>query len=380
MNAFRNLRYLDLSKNRLGNALAYGHYAESIFGNLNKAKTLILSYNSISYLPTDTFRACSSLQVLDLSHNLLSTLSFETNYLEALLTLDLSFNNIPYVNLSTINHPRGQNMTSPMRRNGSLTHPVVKLKGNLFSCSCESLQFLRKLEMLNETNTCSLEGELVVITDSIIRKTKYLCKVSIVQGVFTSLAIVEVVLIFVTTCCITREFVKIRIKKKLKQAAEHYKSNGAIKFAVFVSICGSDTDFVMDNIYENLNIALMKQLDTNSRCVSIGDLDFRPGLSVGNEIIRCIQESFTVLFVVSYKFCKSEWCKNEVLTAHAAGKPVILLHIENVEFCLLPKIIQLHYKRYVHVHCKMKNHKLIISSEWDAISVKLLQLISEKLP
>ena len=326
MNPFQNLHYLDLSKNKLGIAISYDHYAESIFSKLKEIQVLILSYNGISYLPADSFKGCSSLQVLDLSHNNLSTLSFKTDYLQSLLTLDLSFNNISYVNFSSLNalnKSSGENPSLQSTKDAAAiqdnARPDIKLKGNNFSCSCELLQLLKRLEMLNETNMCSL-GDIVVVTNLVIRKTEYLCKVSVVQ-VFTSLGVTEVILIVVTACCIRKELMKMKLKRKLRKAVEHYKTNSHMKFAAFLSMCGLDTDFVIDNIYAELDTALKKQVNTTSRCVSVGDLDFRPGLSVGNEIIRCVEESFTVLFVKSNKFCNSEWCKNEMLAAYAAGKP-----------------------------------------------------------
>ena len=56
-----------------------------------------------------------------------------------------------------------------------------------------------------------------------------------------------------------------------------------------------------------------------------------------------------------------------------------MLHIENVDFNLLPKIIQLHYQKYFHIHCKMKDKELVVHPEWDEISVNIMRLILVKI-
>ena len=53
---------------------------------------------------------------------------------------------------------------------------------------------------------------------------------------------------------------KMKLKRKLRKAVEHYKTNSHMKFAVFLSMCGLDTDFVIDNTYAELDTALKKPI------------------------------------------------------------------------------------------------------------------------
>ena len=64
----------------------------------------------------------------------------------------------------------------------------------------------------------------------------------------------------------------------------------------FSSFCNEDGNIVMEDIVPKLEEGLEKLLNTDSRCVTTGYTDFRPGMSLANEIIRCIEESSVVIF------------------------------------------------------------------------------------
>ena len=102
LHVLRNLNYLDFSKNILGDALAWRNFSTSCFDILIHLKVLILSENGITSLPHDTFRGSKLLRILKLSKNWLKTIMLETAYLVSLEELDLSNNDISFLDATAI--------------------------------------------------------------------------------------------------------------------------------------------------------------------------------------------------------------------------------------------------------------------------------------
>ena len=94
------LRYLDVSNNKLGQALANGDYARQLFQALQSIEVLLFSNNNIIFLPRDTLKYNNKLRNLDLSQNGLTSVDFGINYLSKLRILDLSHSGLTSVYLS----------------------------------------------------------------------------------------------------------------------------------------------------------------------------------------------------------------------------------------------------------------------------------------
>ena len=61
----------------------------------------------------------------------------------------------------------------------------------------------------------------------------------------------------------------------------------------------------MGQIYPNLEKGLQEILNKYSKCVTTGYSAFRPGYSLANEIIRCIEASSAVVFLSQIHFVEN---------------------------------------------------------------------------
>ena len=100
--------------------------------------------NGIPFLPSDTFLSNTMLERIDLSENCFQQMTFEINHLRHLKLLDMQKNSIESLNAFSRNSLdklyNHQNKETGETDNHSL---LADLRGNPFSCSCQSLDFLK---------------------------------------------------------------------------------------------------------------------------------------------------------------------------------------------------------------------------------------------
>ncbi|KAH3747720.1 hypothetical protein DPMN_182149 [Dreissena polymorpha] len=97
------------------------------------------------------------------------------------------------------------------------------------------------------------------------------------------------------------------------------------KFVAFLSFSSDDAELVVHKILPRLNSELQQKTGTSRVLLCSGDSNFRPGYSLGEEIIRCIEDSAVIVLAVSKRFCQKEWCRKEVQEIYDQNKPLILL-------------------------------------------------------
>ena len=378
LHGFKHLSYLDISKNLFGQSFSNDSYALSFFNVFNNLETLFLSQNNITVLPYDIFNSSTFLRRLDLSKNKLETITFNTNPLVSLEYLDLRYNNFASLDAASIQ--RLNMLLTYESRNISPTKQVdIKIKFNPFYCSCETVNFLKWLITLNETYTCTLNSERKQIDKLSIQRAEYLCIKNIVITSSSVLSLILLVLIIIAIYVIIRRRRLLHMRREIeiaKQLYAHYESNRGNP-PVFLSFCSADEEIVLNEIFPNLNAGLKKILNTEVRCVATGGHDFRPGFSVGNEIIRCVEASSVVVYFVTNNFCRKMWCRSEALVAHCDNKPIILMLWEKVNIKLMPKHMSKFYQEYVRVHWVKENGQRVMQPGWDELCQAIVRLFGE---
>ena len=375
------LKHLDLSRNDLGKVISFGNYASSFFHALQHIKVLIMSYNNIIAIPKDAVTNNSYLEVLDLSHNKLEALDFGLDFLDSLQHLDISFNNILYLDpisctlLSdlTFKENNASNYYRATSQN-TIIGTYINFKGNLISCSCDSTCLLNYIVRLNETYTCLLNDQLEVISDLTIRKTVYLCKEGIVIGTFSTLAVALVIICAVGTYLVIQEKRRITLKRLKETGIEMYTMSQN-KRIVFLSFAGEDEDIVMTEVYPKLDSGLKAILNTDECCVATGATDFRLGYYIKNEIVRCIEASSVVVLFLSDNFCRKSWCRDEVYKAFGEDKPIIMMMWGKVDTDIMPNVLRKHYERNTRVHLIIEDGKLVMRPGWNRVCEDIVKLI-----
>ena len=370
------LRYLDLSKNSLGHAFAQENYVRSVFENLKSLEVLAISGNGIYKIPGDAFEKAKMLQVLDLSYNKLESVTFSTDKLTALQHLDLLYNRITVIDglsLQRLNTLRLYVVNITPIENGTTN---IDLAENLITCSCDNRHYFNRTLSYNESSSCMFGGIRKDIDGYILNYSGYLCKETIVIIVYTFLAVIELFVITVFTWFILRERRDAKLKCKIEHGIQQYKENRENKhnMPVFLSFCNEDDDIVMDDIVPKLEEGLKKLLNTDSRCVATGYTDFRPRMSLANDIIRCVEESSVVIFFVTNAFCKKMWCRNEAHIAYYENKPMILMIWEELDLNLMPKYMYHHYQHHARVHWVTEHGQRVMKPDWDNLCESVVSL------
>ena len=109
----------------------------------------------------------------------------------------------------------------------------------------------------------------------------------------------------------------------------------------------------------------------------INDRHFRPGMSLFNEITRCIAESCVVIFVVSQAFCASGWCRNEVREAYEQNKPIILFFKDEIEIILMTPHLKIIFQRYTRVKIVQEKGNYEIVPNFTRTSESIILLASQ---
>ncbi|KAJ4443305.1 hypothetical protein ANN_04973 [Periplaneta americana] len=109
-------------------------------------------------------------------------------------------------------------------------------------------------------------------------------------------------------------------------------------YDTFISYCDYNRDWVLDNLLPNL--------ETNSNLkVCLHERDFQVGISILENIIASMDQSRTILLVISQPFLRSQWCQFELhLAQHrlleTRREELILLFLEDIPKSMRPKTLQ----------------------------------------
>ena len=248
------LRYLDLSKNILGHEFGQVDYIRSVIETLKKLEVLLISGNDIHTIPDNAFENAEMLQVLDLSHNELESVTFSTDKLTALQRLDLRHNWITVLDglsLQRLNTLKLQLVNITPSENGTTK---IDLEGNLFTCSCDNRHYFNWTLFYNVSSSCLLDGVRKDIDYTILSHSYYLGKETIVIVVYALLAVIELVPIVVLVRFILRERQDAKLRQRIKHELQQYNENreNKQKMPIFLSFCSEDDEIVMGEIAPKL--------------------------------------------------------------------------------------------------------------------------------
>lgn len=292
----------------------------------------------------------------------------------SLRKLDLSYNQIAVVD--EISLQRLDILKTIINSNSVIQNDEgeISIRGNPIICNCENRYYLNWVIQQSQSESCLLDGENKVVTVFILGYAYFLCKEIFVLVVFAVLAFVELAFVLLFIYVIVNSRKGTLLKRKIQRGKEACRKRIKNKRTppVFLSFCSADDEIVVKEIIPYLNVGLQKLLNTDCNCVGTGYDNIRPGFSLANEIIRCIEESAVVIFFITNVFLKKLWCRNEVLIALYENKPTILLIWEELDLTLMPKYLFLYYQNHARVHWIHENGQHIIKPGWDKLCEAVL--------
>ncbi|XP_063434894.1 toll-like receptor 4 [Mytilus trossulus] len=299
-----NLIFLNLNENRLGSSLQLYRYSHSKITNL---KVIYLSDNGIDRLLFSIFHGHPLLEIIDLSRNTLSDITFDLAQLQNLKMLDLSSNRISSLSPMSINGINEIFKKSDLK---------INLSKNVLQCSCETYQFLKWMAdnsnhfMPSNDYKCRFSnGSILEIQEfkhtflQIARE----CESHAVLIICVSIAIFA--MLTVTIVGLVYRY-RWRIRYLYYMTKSKYKQNKPVdncyqhKYDAFISYADSEVDFVLKDCIENFE-------QHGNKTLCIHQRDFIPGEEIANNIINAIHESRKTICIITRSFLDSYYCMFE---------------------------------------------------------------------
>ncbi|XP_062603140.1 toll-like receptor 4 [Saccostrea cucullata] len=281
--------------------LEIGKYTEGqyLFINLSKLKSLDLSMNSLKFLPSYLFRDQSkSLHTISLDKNLFSSIPFTLSMLRKLSNLSLRYNRISSF------------QSSDIAIINQLQNVKIFIEGNPISCACSelfSLKWMKKNQMiikdLKITKCIDNKQTLSsLFQDATFRTFELNCQ-SKEWLIYTSFVLFFLIMILISAGAVKRyrvhvDYVILQLRNRWKGVMRK-RPNSVYEFDVFLSHSEHDYEWVTNILYEKLTRQGIR--------VSLPEKDFIPGLSKAKEMLRCIDNSRKVMFVITEEFLESGW-------------------------------------------------------------------------
>ena len=343
------LNVLDLSNNKLGFSACPdtnpSHFMDFLMPLWNLTD-LYIDGNPIIYdlIPTMLLNQ-TNLQTLHLSQTTLTNLTIKMGHLMDLNLLDISHNKIQCLYASEMRDISAIIHHTPGRRNVSkvfelnLSHNPLR-----YSCSClEFYLWIRNVRPYitfthfnsyqctfdngNTTNLSDLNS-IVNILHSQCVSTDWYPAVTMTTAI---LILYSIILATTTSFRFRHSLRYIWLKHKMhREYLERHILDPKCRFDAFVSCDRTDAIWVKRNFLPKL-----ENQETGLKfCVA--QRDFLVGATIIDNIVRSINQSRKVVFVISQNFLRSGWCKEELLIGHQES----LSRGKNILICIfMPDII-----------------------------------------
>ena len=255
---FTLLRQIDISNNRLGHLKSINTTFSNLFRTNNVLSIILMAGNGIHNLPSDTFMFNTMLD-----ENAFQQITFGIDHLKHLKVLDMRNNAIQNLNAFSRN---SLDMLYNHQNEGAeeASHQLfVDLRGNPFTCSCESLDFLKWFSLspiFKSTRyqySCKIDGQTFPITSAAISAAIDDCEKPIRRR--RKLVLTTVLPILAATAILASVIAIIKLRRiKIRQDRVQLIQNGN-KFLTFLSFSDEDKQFVAANILQPLKEATLLQ-------------------------------------------------------------------------------------------------------------------------
>ena len=269
------------------------------------------SKNSLSDLQNLTM-----LHTLDLSFNGFDNFTLGLKNLKRISKLNIANNNLKCLSESTV-----------LQLNRLQNHrqkPIkIDLSENLLSCNCACFyffQWMTKTDVVlvnNKTYQCVFDDgkkETLNHISSIVAELESKCYGTEWLNIYVGMEVL--VYIFITIFCFMYRirhdiwyiYLKIKLSRQRLKALLDQKN---YTYTAFISCDHRDAKYFVKR-------RLLPNLETNETkfkfCVS--QRDFIVGATIIDNIMRSMEKSKRIIFIISQYFLTSNWCKEEIRIAH----------------------------------------------------------------
>ncbi|XP_013069695.2 toll-like receptor 4 [Biomphalaria glabrata] len=312
---FPNLKKLMLGNNKLETYFSNLGPNYTLFSKLKKLKTLDLSDNAISKMPTDILAGLTSLKVLYFEHNTLWTFNLNLSHM-----MNLRYVYLRHSQVNSLSEDVRQHIDSICGNRPKSCAVRFDLSFNPIHCDCENYDFLKWM-MNSRAFDPKFTNYMCQYPDSSYKNITdaYEETLRILRGKCTDnsfiflfvLAATFVMIAFVLAGIIYRFRWKLRYiyhatYLRLKSVEE--ENSEQFRYDVFISYAHQDEEFILKVLYP--------ELGSRGLNVHVHGRDFVAGEFIASNIVTAVRESRKTLVVLTLDLLKSKWCNYEIQMAN----------------------------------------------------------------
>ncbi|XP_033761363.1 toll-like receptor 4 [Pecten maximus] len=289
------------------------------FERLTNLEIIDLSSNRIAELGSMILKNQANMTTLNLSSNLLRKFDVKIGHMEKLQYLDLSDNQLPYLDPSSM---------SEINNLLARTNLSIDLSNNPIQCSCEKLEFLRwmvtnkRVFSKFEKYQCSFSNGTTVSFhnhDSPLVELEVRCAsyvpliVCVVTAIVLSLSVAIGGLVYRYRWKLRYLFYIARNNFTLSNNVRKDRRDRLLyKYDAFISHADEDSEFVVGDLLQNME-------ETRQFTICVHQRDFIAGRDIAGNITNAIHNSRKTVLILSPDFLRSNWCMFEFNMARMEG-------------------------------------------------------------
>ncbi|KAK3612019.1 hypothetical protein CHS0354_021694 [Potamilus streckersoni] len=329
-----------------------------IFQNLATLQHLDLSNNKITSINKNIFRGLVSIQILNISHNLLDLFIVNIGHMKNLRVLDLSQNM-----LQVVRYP----VRIALDDIASLTAKVyVNISYNSIICICATSNFMlwvrnTKTNVVGMTSCMLANGTKAAFyyKNDMIHYIDYLdkecmSKLGLILGATISISLAIVIVVVGIVYRYRWKFRYIYYMTKGYHPIGNSDADTDFAYDAFISFADEDREFVRDFMLKELEHKRGMRLFVSFR-------DFIPGREIASNIIEAIHNSRKTVMILTENFLLSKWCVYEFQMAyqesiHSGRDAFIVILYEDIPIERIYRVINMKvvfqsnsYIEYPHV-------------------------------
>ena len=274
-----------------------------LFKDLRSVELLDISENNIWYFPDELLNALSNLSSLYISKNLLVSIPVQLNGHTNIKILDFKNNLLTSVSSTIIN------WADKMQQLHGMT---FKLEGNAFECNCDNIDFIRwihttKVDLDSRSYNCKLTNGTVIDTLIAYNNLHDLfvdCKHTVWLTLASALLSTSFTISLLLVVYSKRWRIIFSVYGIIRRKVEH-KVRKSYQYDVYMSYEGEVVIWIKD--------VLVPKLETEwGLTLCIKDRDFLIGPSLADAEAESIQNSRSIIFLITPEFKSSRNCLFEL--------------------------------------------------------------------
>ena len=370
------LVYLDLSFNNLHDMnMRHRTLFENLLSTFFSLHTILMVRNLLSDIPENMFLNNNRLEIIHLSDNLISKVTFKIEHLKNLRVLDMQRNRIHTLDSSTMLVL--QNLFEDYVSTHTLGSCVINLSDSPLSCSSCSDQIV--LTWLGKYRKHIYDYEITMCmfgngTKAHVLNVTIAANCSVIEthptSIYKNIVIVGVLflspLVMVLSATALRYCIDVRKNNRVV--------NEEFAYFVFLSFSSKDDLFVDTRVMHPLTQCLRRRIKHDIEPVGTGDTMFRAGMYIHDEIISCLEQSKVMIILLTDHYCRSECCVMEFQRAIQLNKPIIIMVKDKVDKTLLTPAMRMSYNTNSRIIWKQHDGEYVLKGTWNTICDSIMEL------